>query len=58
LTTPPAKPVITPKEARKLLGELAKDTTNEELVVLISSAEQMIRILLADYMVRKNHVVS
>ena len=51
------KPIITTGEARKILGPLAKELTNEELESLIYDSEQMIRILLRAYMVHKSEVV-
>lgn len=55
LSTP--KPLISIKEARKLLGLSAKDITDEELLELLLQQEQIIRLLFKKYRVHKNTMV-
>lgn len=51
------KPLITAKEARKILGIAAENLTNEELEALISNLEQIARTSVRDYLVRKNDTI-
>jgi hypothetical protein len=51
------KPIISVKEARKLLGISAKDITNEELLELILQQEQIIRFIFKNYRVHKSTMV-
>lgn len=53
----PVRLLISVKEARKVLGSLAKEMTNEELESLIIDSDQMVRILLRAYLVRKSDMV-
>jgi len=46
--------IISVKEARKILGSVADELTNEELKFLITQLEQIARLGVRDYMVRKN----
>lgn len=48
------QPLITIKEARKLLGSLADGLTNDELFRLIEDSEQMVRIILRQKIVPKS----
>lgn len=48
------QPLITIKEARKLLGSLACDLTNEELFKLIEDSEQIVRVILRQKIVPKS----
>jgi hypothetical protein len=48
-----AKPLITVKEARKLLGASAKNLTNEEIKVMIRDYTSLARYAVRDYLVRK-----
>lgn len=48
------KTLISIKEARKLLGKVAENLTNEEINALILHLEQIARLGVHDYMVRKN----
>ncbi len=50
---PKVKPIITVGEARKLLGSLASDITNDELSELILQQEQIIRFIFSMNKVRK-----
>ena len=52
------KPIISIKEARKILGPLANELTNEELALFIAQLEQIARLGVRDYMVRKNANIS
>jgi hypothetical protein len=52
------KPLITIKEARKLLGSLADSSSDEELMQLIETQTQLVRLALSDFMVRKISMVS
>lgn len=49
-----AKPLITVKEARKILGKVAESLTNEEIKALVTQLEQIARLGVRDYMVRNN----
>lgn len=51
------KPLITAKEARKILGSAAENLTNEELEALVSNLEQIARTSVRDYLVRKNDTI-
>lgn len=46
--------VITVKEARKLLGQKAKNLTNEELEALIQATETVVRVSIRTYISSKN----
>lgn len=46
--------VITVKEARKLLGQKAKNLTKEELEALIQATETVVRISVRTYISSKN----
>lgn len=46
--------VITAKEARKLLGQKAKNLTNEELEALIQATETVVRVSIRTYISSKN----
>lgn len=46
--------VITPKEARKLLGKKSKNLTNKELEALIQATETVVRISIRTYISSKN----
>lgn len=46
--------VITPKEARKLLGQKTKNLTNKELEALIQATETVVRISIRTYISSKN----
>lgn len=48
------KPIISLKEARKLLGASIKDVTNEELLQLINDTETVVRIGVRQYIGSKN----
>jgi hypothetical protein len=50
-------PIITVKEARKLLGTDAAHLTDGELELMISQSEQLLRFIFRDYIVRKQTVV-
>lgn len=50
---PSSKPIISIKEARKLLGVSSKDMTNEELKELIIQQEQIIRFVFHKLFVHK-----
>lgn len=54
---PSYKPIISVKEARKLLGLSAKDITDGELLELLLQQEQIIRLIFKKYRVHKNAVV-
>lgn len=47
------KPIITVKEARKLLGVSAKSLTNEEIKQMLIEYESLARYVIRDYLVRK-----
>ena len=49
-----SRPLITVKEARKLLGKVANNLTNEEIKLLVTQLEQIARLGVRDYMVRNN----
>jgi len=49
----PKPQIITTKEARKLLGTKARDMTNEEVSSLINDYEQLARLAIQQYLVRK-----
>lgn len=51
------KPIITVGEARKLLGGIAKELTNQELEKLIADLEQMLRLVFRDFSVHKSRMV-
>jgi len=51
------KPIISVKEARKMLGLSAKDITDEELYELLLQQEQIIRFIFRKYRVRNNGMV-
>ena len=46
--------VITAKEARKLLGQISKNLTNEELEALIQATETVVRVSIRTYISSKN----
>lgn len=46
--------VITAKEARKLLGQISKTLTNEELETLIRATETVVRVSIRTYISSKN----
>jgi hypothetical protein len=46
--------VITVKEARKLLGQKAKNLTKEELEALIQATETVVRVSIRTYISSKN----
>ena len=46
--------VITTKEARKLLGQISKNLTNEELEALIQATESVVRVTIRTYISSKN----
>ncbi len=48
------KSTITVKEAQKLLGQKAKNLTNEELIALIQATETVVRVSIRTYMRSKN----
>lgn len=54
---PVIKPIISVKEARKILGLSAKDVTDKELKELLLQQEQIVRFILRKYRVHKNEVV-
>lgn len=54
---PVIKPIISVKEARKMLGLSAKDVTDRELKELLLQQEQIVRFILRKYRVHKNEVV-
>lgn len=54
---PVIKPIISVKEARKMLGLSAKDVTDEELKELLLQQEQIVRFILHKYRVHKSEVV-
>ena len=45
---------ITVKEAQKLLGQKAKNLTNEELIALIQATETVVRVSIRTYIRSKN----
>lgn len=47
--------VITAKEARKLLGQISKNLTNEELEALIRATETVVRVSIRTYISSKNN---
>lgn len=49
--------IITVSEARKILGEDVKHLTNEEIRRLITESEQMVRVIIKPYLVRKSDMV-
>lgn len=51
------EPIISLKEARKILGLSVKDTTDGELRELLLQQEQIIRFIFRKYRVHKNAVV-
>jgi len=51
------KPIISLKEARKLLGSDAAHLTNEELEAMIGQSEQVIRYIMRHYLVHKKSMV-
>lgn len=51
-------PIISVKEARKMLGLSMNDTTDEELRELLLQQEQIIRFIFRKYRVHKNAVVN
>lgn len=55
--SPSIKPIISVKEARKMLGLSPRDVTDEELKELLLQQEQIVRFVLRKYHVRKNGVV-
>lgn len=48
------KDTITVKEAKKLLGQKAKNLTNEELIALIQATESVVRVSIRTYIRSKN----
>lgn len=46
--------VITAKEARKLLGQISKNLTNEELEALIRATDTVVRVSIRTYISSKN----
>jgi hypothetical protein len=48
------KNTITVKEAKKLLGQKAKNLTNEELIALIQATETVVRVSIRTYIRSKN----
>lgn len=52
------QPIITPKEARKLLGQKAKSLTNGELEELIFNTETLVRLSVRNYIGSKNSLYS
>ena len=48
------KPIITPKEARKLLGNAGKYLTNSELLDLTHDTEIVLRLLIKQYLRSNN----
>lgn len=48
------KDTITVKEAKKLLGQKAKNLTNEELIALIQATETVVRVSIRTYIRSKN----
>lgn len=53
-TIPATQQVISVKEARKLLGQKAKNLTNEELEALIQATETVVRVSIRTYISSKN----
>lgn len=49
--------LISIKEARKILGKDATHLTNEEIRDMIIESEQMVRIIIKPYLVRKSDMV-
>ncbi len=48
------KDTITVKEAKKLLGQKAKNLTNEELIALVQATETVVRVSIRSYIRSKN----
>ncbi len=53
----PNKQIISVKEARKLLGVNYKDTPDDDIRILINDCEQLARLTIRQYLVRKSQVV-
>lgn len=49
-----SEPIISAKEARKLLGQKAKNLTKEELEELIRNTETLVRLSVRNYISSKN----
>jgi len=47
------KPIITVKEARKLLPKQYTSLTNEEILEMLKEYEQIVRLVLREHLVRK-----
>jgi len=52
-----ARPLISVKEARKLLGSAATPVTDVELETMILESEQVLRFIFKQYLVRNDEVV-
>lgn len=55
--SPRIKPIISVKEARKILGLSTNEITDEELYELLLQQEQIVRFILRKNNVHKNKVV-
>lgn len=53
----PKKPLVTVRQARKLMGDDGKDMTNEDIERLIDATEQFARALLRNGNVHKQALV-
>lgn len=49
-----SKPIVSVKEARKMLGSIADNLTDGELMQLVNDTETVIRVLLRQYLRSKN----
>ena len=49
--------IITVKEARKLLGATAKDLSDQAIKSLVSDCEQLARLTIRQYLIRKSGMV-
>lgn len=51
------RPIISVKEARKLLGSAYKDSPDSDIKLLVNDCEHVARLTIRQYLVRKSHVV-
>lgn len=51
------RPIISINEARKSLGSAAKSLSDKEIKLLIGDCEQLARLTIRQYLVRKSRVV-
>lgn len=51
------RPIISVKEARKLLGSNQRNYSDSDIKLLVNDCEQLARLSIRQYLVRKSHVV-